>query len=314
MRERVLAVIGAVCLIAVAVLVRSAIVGDDGSGDGGSDGGADRDELPVVACTPDLEAICEALADDGTIAADPPTLELDAAAAPPEDVDGWITWDPAHQVANFVAEVEVWQSPEVLASAPLAVVGRAEDLDVACREGRSWSCVREADEAGLAIGVGDPSTAEGLARLLPVARTYAVDDDHTTLELGLQALVDGPVDGQATAAAMARDLVVRPGRSDVVVGPTETLMLQAGTARGRALDLFVAAPDPGANATIVVAEQSGGAATTVRDAVCELSADDLAETPVGAALLDAVGSGTCRGDLVTEQLAGFLFQVRKELS
>jgi hypothetical protein len=311
MRERVLAVIGAVCLIALAVVVRSALAGDDGPSGGDEPRPAER---PLVACTPDLAEVCEALAADGRIAEDPPTLDLAGADAPDEELDGWITWDPAHQLADFEAGADVWRSPEVLANARLAVAGTADDLGVACDDDPAWSCVRDADAEGLAIGVGDPATAEGAARLLPVARTYATDDDPSTLERGLRSLIDGPVDGQQAAPAMARDLVVRPGRADLVVGPTPTLELQASTARGEALGLQVVAPSPAASATIVIVERTDGVAADVREAICDRSADELAETEVGAALLDAGGAATCRGDLIDEQLAGFLFQVREELS
>ena len=36
----------------------------------------------MVACTKDLASVCDALAAAGRIAADPPTLDLDGAAAP----------------------------------------------------------------------------------------------------------------------------------------------------------------------------------------------------------------------------------------
>src|SRR5690606_13459879 len=74
-KQRALAVIGAIALIAAAFVARSMIAGgdDDGSGGGGS---SSSGEAPVVACTPDLEPLCDALANAGAIAPGTPAVEL----------------------------------------------------------------------------------------------------------------------------------------------------------------------------------------------------------------------------------------------
>ena len=119
MKQRLLAIAGAVALVAVAVLVRATVLdGGDGSGSGGG-GGA-----PRVACTPDLVAVCAALADAGAIARDPIALDLDGATEPPADLDGWLTWDGAPGVANEDAP-GTWQDPVAVAGSPLAVARRA---------------------------------------------------------------------------------------------------------------------------------------------------------------------------------------------
>ena len=97
MKQRVLAIAGAVILVCAAVLVRGALADDDG----GSGGGSGTGGAPVVACTADLASVCDALAEAGTIAADPPRLDLDGAAQPPAKLDGWITWEPAPLVVDF---------------------------------------------------------------------------------------------------------------------------------------------------------------------------------------------------------------------
>ncbi|MEO6988806.1 MAG: hypothetical protein ABI239_09165, partial [Aquihabitans sp.] len=88
MRERVLAIFGALALIAFAFVVRSLIVGGDGGGEGGNGNDpVSSDSRPVVACTKDLMAMCDALADEGAIAADPPPVDLGSVAANTGRVD-----------------------------------------------------------------------------------------------------------------------------------------------------------------------------------------------------------------------------------
>ena len=86
MKSRGAPVIGAFLLIALAIFVRGLLVDDGG---GGSDGSkrSDGGDAPVVACTPELMGVCEALANEGMIADDPMELDLPDAAEPPPDCD-----------------------------------------------------------------------------------------------------------------------------------------------------------------------------------------------------------------------------------
>ena len=132
--------------------------------------------------------VCEALANEGRIADDPVELDLPDAAEPPAEVDGWITWNPAPQIANYVASPTlnplVWSTTTALGSATeliLADGSTATGLAADCDAKTTWACL-----GGLApelsIGVGDPATAEGMARLAPFARAFATDDDPATLD------------------------------------------------------------------------------------------------------------------------------------
>ncbi|HRW39726.1 MAG: hypothetical protein KDB04_03970 [Acidimicrobiales bacterium] len=312
MRERLLAVVGAACLVALALVVRGAIVGGDD--EGGSGGGRSDDGRPTVACEPELADVCDQLARAGAIGADPPTLELGDAAAPPDDVDAWITWDPAPAIADFDAGGDgVWGETTLLASGPLALLGTAGDLAIACGREPAWSCLQAATDAGQAIGVGDPSTAEGLARLLPIARTYATDDDPDTLDAaGLRDLVESPVGAQRDARQGATSLATAPGRLNLVVGPREVLASEAASAQGQNRGLVVASPGPSARASIVVAGRRAGDTDAVADAVCGRPGG--AATEVEASLREVGASTRCEGDRVSEQLAGFLYQVREKVS
>lgn len=301
-----MAVIGAFTLIALAIFVRGLLV-DDGEGGGGSQGRTSDGSAPVVACTPDLASVCEALADDGQIAAEPPSLELAGAAEPPADVEGWITWDPAPQVANFDAgQQAVWGASEALGSAPLAALADSEAFSY-LRSGCAavdWNCfatrfVRD----GFTVGVGDPTTAEGLARLAPLAASLSPDlaPDGLRAE-DLRRIVESTT--QDEAATMAR-AATQPGLVGMVVGPKGLLDRVADTAQGKARALGVEVLAPRTTATIVLTSRAG------RDLGDLAEACDVDEV---AAALRAAGVVPCEDGRGKDDRAGFLYQVRKKVS
>jgi hypothetical protein len=300
-----MAVIGAFALIALAIFVRGQLV-DDGGG-GGSKGSKGDGKAPVVACTPDLASVCDALAADGQIATDPPTLELAEAAEPPAEVDGWITWDPAPQVANFDAGQEaVWGTSEALGSAPLAALADSEAFSY-LRSGCTdvdWTCfaTRFVGE-GFSVGVGDPTTAEGLARLAPLAIALSPDLDPDGLRSeDLRRIVESTT--QDEAATMAR-AATQPALVGMVVGPKGLLDAVADTAQGKSRALGVEVLAPRTTATVVIAPRSG------RDLGDVAEACDVDEV---AAALRAVGVEPCEDGRGDEDRAGFLYRVREKAS
>ena len=304
-----MAVIAAFVLIALAIFVRG-LVADDGDS-GGSDGPKrGEDEVPVVACTPDLIEVCDALAADGLIAKDPPQLDLSGAAAPAAEIDAWITWNPAPQIANFEVQPDrVWQTPKVLGSAVEAVLiddTSVQALPAACRTDPSWSCLAAASP-GLSVGVGDPATADGIARLAPFARTFTTDDDYTALDTeGLVDLISSPPGDQAAAVDMAEQLTTRPGSVSMTSGPNDLLVAQTRTPQGQQRKLRVLSPSPQARLVVVVAERVdwSGAAD---DLTCDPDPPDALVAP-----LDDLGLQPCEGK-ADAALAGFLFQVQKKV-
>lgn len=233
MKERILAIVAAVALVAVAIAARSVLVGDDAEAEGG--GG----RRPVVACTADLMSVCDALAEDGRIAADPPTLDLntgDRAAARAQvgdrALDGWITWDPAPAVANLDAteagDRARWGAATPVGTAALAV---ATSPDLALPDGCTtaaldWACLLAAADDGAAVGVGTGRTAESLARLYPIARTLAEDDDFRSIDGSrLRTLIESPLDStdRQAYAAQVRTLRVKRGALNLVVAPAATI-------------------------------------------------------------------------------------------
>ena len=303
LKSRGAAVIGAFVLIALAIFIRGLVVGDDGGSDGHKKG--DDGSTPVVACTPELVEVCDALADDGQIAADPPTLDLDDAAAPPTEVDGWITWNPAPAIANFDAgQVPVWDESDALGSARLAALldPATEDVLRGCDGDSVWVCVARSPSDGLTIGVGEPSTAEGLSRLAPLAEALAPDLDPEALPSSDLRAIVASSDSQTDAATMS-GYATQPGRISIVVGPEDLLGAIASTNQGVERELQVAVATPEAKATVVVAPRVG------RD----LDLADACEDDAVADALRSVGVVPCRGK-ASDELAGFLYNVREKAS
>ncbi len=306
LKSRGMAVIGAFVLIALAILVRGLLV--DGSGDGGSEPSKrPSGEAPVVACTPELSMVCAALADAGAIASDPPELDLADASDPPEDIDGWITWNPAPQVANFDAgQAPIWGRPISFGRATLAALmdpATQDALIAACDEVTVWACIGQAPAADLTVGVGEPTTAEGLARLAPIALALTPDRDTSQIPTGdLIDLVDGP-SSQADAATMSRS-ATQAGVISIVVGPEDILGRAAQTNQGKDRKLQVAVATPDTKATVVLAPRAG------REDDVDLACQDLPDDATAA--LRSAGVEPCTGT-VDDALAGFLYQVEKKV-
>jgi hypothetical protein len=295
MRERILAVVGAVALIVAAVVVRSLLAGDGGDG-GGADGSAGR---PVVACTPDLRAVCDALVADGAVTAAPGPLDLAGAGDPAAEVDGWITWDPAPGVVNF-DHPDTWLATGVpLASAPLGVLAAAGAGT--CPATTTWgSCVLAAADAGLAVGIGPGTTAQGLARLEPVARALVpADGDFTTIPAaGLRRVLDSPQIAQADQAAQLTTFLTRRGALNLVVGSVPALQAAAA----RQTTATVTTPSPAATLTVVLA-------TRARPGEDPLAADLVLGNARATAALEAIGLTTGTGTAAPAERAGELYAV-----
>jgi hypothetical protein len=309
MRERVLAILAAVALVAVAIVARSALADDDGTGPGRKSASG----RPVVACTPDLMAVCDALAADGRIAADPPELDLDEAGAPDAAIDGWITWDPAPAIANFDSGREAWVDDRAVAWARLGVLWPRSvfaTLRGACPDGVTWSCIAGSEDPSVTVGTGSPDTAEGLARMFPLAAALSDALDPSTLdEQQLAGLLEGPVDGQAAAADMGDALVTfGPGKGSVVVAPIPLAEQLASTPAGRERSLLLLAPAPETGIAVVLSTRQGSDLGALADRILRAEGG----SPVGRALAAAGVSGG-PGKLADDDVAGFLYQVRKKV-
>lgn len=295
MRERILAVAGAVALVVVAVVVRLTVFGGDG---GEAGGGRSGGSVPVVACSPDLAMICADLAGAGVIARDTPVLDLPGAAEPDPRVDAWITWDAAPDLVD-IDQPATWDDATALGSAPLGVVAVDGGIPAACSPPVTWTCLAEAWAGGqVAVGVGSARTSGGLARIEPLARALVPDDGDFTQITGarLAAIVTSPADGQDGLEEQVTRLLTARGALSALVGPLPRLQRAAtqGGPRFRAV-----AVTPTSTITAVVATRHGhrvdhGRLASALARTTTLS--DLGLTP----------GGTVRG----ADLAGDLYQVR----
>lgn len=311
MRQRIFAILGAILLVAAAVAVRGLLVKDkSGRGSGAGRGGQGQaSQKPVVACTPDLKSVCDALAKDGSIADNTPSLDLLEAASPPSDIDGWITWDPAPQIANIDRQ-GTWDGATVLASSPLAVIVSQDDLVSAlqkqCTGRLTWTCVAGAGGPELPIGIGSVATSEGIARIAPLASSLVRKGDPTDVAVDVgQRLLSSPPGGQDSAATMSRSLVSAPGTVSLVVGPVKVLDRAASTASGVARKLRVLTPAGGNRAAVVLSARSGRSLGDVETAVN----NGASTTALAAAGMEPIKARAANSDV-----AGALWQLREKLA
>ncbi len=303
MRERILAILGAVALIVAAVVVRSLLAGGDETGDGSGRGDGER---PVVACTRDLMTVCDALAASGAITAASGPLDLSGAGTPDSSIRGWITWDPAPQVINFDRPDTWLDAGEVLAGGTIGVLSSA--TVEGCADGATWaSCVLAAVNQGRAVGVGPGTTAQSLVRLHPVAGALVPDDgDFTTISAGeLRRVVTSPAIAQADQGAQLTTFLTRRGALDLVVGTDAALR----DASSRQQTARVTRPEPVETAAVVlVTRNQGGSGGRGR-----LGADLVLDVKGARDALEALGLSTGEGTTSDTVRAGEFYAVLDKL-
>jgi len=147
--SRLLALVGAIAMIVVAIVVRGAIDDDDGGGRAGGDGGE-----RVVVCVTELRTYCPS---DGIVEDAGRTADRLAGG---EDVDAWLTFDPWPSIvddARTRAGLEpLFLERTGLASSPLVAVGPADRGDC------DWACL--ASDPDLRVG-SRPFDTSGLGLL-----------------------------------------------------------------------------------------------------------------------------------------------------
>ncbi len=293
--RRVLAVLGAVTMVAAAVLIRQALDGGNGNrGDG------DDDKI-VLVCASDLIEQCNALDDRIDVraqtAAD--TASAIGGGTLADDVDAWITTTAWVEVVNMRAPEALTDteplatSPVVVATAPGrfdAVASLCEGDDVwAClggAAGQSWADLGDGSHAvwrELKVGLTDPNSAVGLSVLASASvgffgNTDFAVNDFTDFEGWLATLAEPSADGDADPA---RRLAVEPGRYSAAGS------VAAVTERFDARGVQSIVPATPVAAAVVIVRLEGGdrlpEIDAVRDALVELgweraSKPDLAPT------------------------------------
>ncbi len=218
--KRLLALVGAVVMIAGAVLVRGIL--DDGRSDGGGGnggGGSGGDGATHLICATELADACATLAeedDDVTFDVEPAgeTAErlTDPAFDPAEsDIDGWLTLKPWPALVELRRDLSnqpavLGETSEVLATAKLALVGpsqRVGQLVEACggEDETSWRCLGELADEPWADHDGDATQG----------RIEVGHDDPTQEAAGLLVLGQAASDYFGTTAFARNDFDADPG-------------------------------------------------------------------------------------------------------
>lgn len=230
---RVLALLGAILLVAAALVARSVL--DDESDDDGDGRGAGGGSL-AVACIPELEEACEAIDRDVTLTIEDPA-ETIARIADGDDVDAWITLDPWPAMAPFLDDTIGLDTSIGVASTDLRLMVRDAAVPAAC-DAVTWTCL--VDELGDQVTLPDPDSALGRLAVAFAANDFfpgfAANElrDDTALQARLAAVgfdrsgpqpfedmlvLPDPDATAITAAAFERAVASRPAGSSFSTAP-----------------------------------------------------------------------------------------------
>lgn len=300
--KQVLALVGAIAMVVVAVVVRDRL-----DADGGSDGDGDT---AVVVCTPELAEACAQVADAEGLEVRVEdywmTVEsLRDAQAPPE-LDGWVVPAPMAQMAaderaRAGLPTILGEPSAPLARSPLVTVmwsDRQAALAEHCGGEVTWSCVGDAadqpwgelgGDAGwgeLKPGYADPATsttgllvagqasADRLGRRDFAANDFSEPGFRTWFEQLQRTSADLE---PATGTPLGRMLSFGQAAYDLV-GTTEA---EAGPAVARSRDsqrLSVSYPSPEMTVDLVVVPVGDGGGTVVDAFGSDTAASALAES------------------------------------
>jgi hypothetical protein len=312
-----LAVVAALALVAVGLVIRSRLGGDDDGGPGGDD--------LTLTCPDELADVCEeAVGDDMTVRRQAPsdtaTALTEAASADDVDPGLWLVPRPwAEAVAadrersgggaggggggdGAAAHVD---DDEAVVGEPVGPIARSPVVIVAYEEraaaleaggcggpvtlrclgdvaGEAWADVGGETAWGtVRTGIADPASASGLVVLGDAVGSYLDLDDYATNDLDDPTLSGWLRDLGRTPAAAGAGAVTRM----VTRGPGELSLLATVEADGRTAagreGLQVLVPEPIATADLVVVPVGD-----VGDAADRLAGDD--------ALLDALATAGWR--------------------
>jgi hypothetical protein len=157
--KRVLALVGAIAMVAGALVLRSVLDGDGG--------GRTSDDPVTIACVRELRTACEAIAAEEGVEVRIEDFPVTAAAltgsdpAGTVDIDAWVAPGPIaagvnEQLALAGRDPVLGEPSEVLARSPLVLVGWTERLTPLrehCGGTLSWTCIGEsADVAWSELG------------------------------------------------------------------------------------------------------------------------------------------------------------------
>jgi hypothetical protein len=318
--RRVLAVLGAVLMVALALVVRSLIDGDDDGGHASGEGG--NGDVPTLVCAEELADVCAALerygAADVTIEPVGATVDRLGAVDAELDADGWLTLDPFPQQVDERREFATGSAlfGDTMAtdrSSGLALVAfadRAAALEADCPD-VDWACLGDAagepwaDHGGesswgqVKPGYDAPDTsATGLLVLAQAMAAHLDDPGFAGQDIDDRWLGDLEDAVPTRTAGTALLKLVQQGRA--AFGAVGALGIEAeavaGTAQGEDLTIFY--PAPMFRASVVLAPRRGVDASelidadTLDSALAEAGwdADATGEPLPSAGVLDALRS------------------------
>jgi hypothetical protein len=318
--RRVLAVLGAVLMVAMALLVRSIV---DGGDDGGqASGGGGSGDRPTLLCAEELADVCETLERDGVadVIVEPGGETVDRLGTVDADLeaDGWLTLDPFPQLVDerreFATGSALFGDPlSTDRSSGLALVAfadRAAALEADCPE-VDWACLGDAagepwaDHGGesswgvVKPGYDAPDTsATGLLVLAQAMAAHLGDPGFAGQDIDERWLGDLEDAVPTRTAGTALLKLVQQGRA--AFGAVGALGIDAeavaDTAQGEDLTIFY--PAPMFRAKVVLAPGRGvdlgdlvdddALDAALADAGWE--ADEVGEPLPSAGVLDALRS------------------------
>lgn len=288
--KRLLAVAGAILMVAAAILVRDRIEGNGGADDGAPDTAESSGELDLL-CDETLVDLCTALEAsfgelDIEVAAGPETLDHLSSAEPAGDAPvGWLTLSP---LPDMVSEDRgrsglpaLWESPgRAIARSPLIIAAwtdRAEALTSSCPdEALDWRCAGDYASTPWAELGGEPGWGElepgfadpdrdtiGLLVLGQAAVSYfgspqfaANDFDDGAFRPWITGLVESVPRFPSTSTPLTQMLAAGPSSYDLV-GTTEAEAVPSVAASREADSVSISYPLPMATADIVLVTLEG---------------------------------------------------------
>ncbi|HYD09123.1 MAG TPA: hypothetical protein VEA78_03390 [Acidimicrobiales bacterium] len=228
--SRVLAVLGALAMIVVAVVVRGAI--DD---DGDATDGRGRDPEGQVVCATELREVC------------PPGASIEDAATTADrlltadGVDAWLTFEPWPAIVDD-ARVRAGLDPlfdevEPLASSPLVAVGPSGTEE-------TWAEIAGGD---LRVGTRDLTGGLGALHLGALATGLVGSTDFATNDLtpAIRSRLDAIAEDAETSSAPVRQLLQSRAFFDVALSfsaEAEAALAAADPSRSAGLTVLYPAP------------------------------------------------------------------------
>jgi len=251
--KRTLAITGAVLMIVVAIVVRSAIDSDGSSSSTDSSSG-------TIACVTELADACSALT-GVTVRVEDASVTAKAIAKGTADIDAWVTLDPWPDIANQLAKRDVAGAGNRIARTDLliAMVGeRAAPLATACGGTVNWKCLGDAighpwtDLGGqpewgtVKAGVPSTATAEGLLFLGHASSGYFGTENFATNDFD-DAFLVWKSKVTATPASFTTFIQQFPAAFSAVGATKVDVTSGSGTRPVTSID-----PAPSADAVVVI--------------------------------------------------------------